>query len=267
MFKKIRAIIFFVVLLLTLFSCAHCQKNVEDTLPREAFVHLRKTLTVASCNDDHCISMNFNSSASGFVINKQNDGAFILTAAHFCEDSIPASKEGSTTLSTYKVRNLYGEEYDGALLHYKQDVDICLMFVAGMTNDIVEIELSPNGPTPGEKIFNIGAPLSIFGPDMVPILEGRFNGNLGGRAFYSLPAAPGSSGSMIINEDGELIGIVQAVYIRFNTISISITHEDLTNYIDTFVSKYISYKNVMEELSLKNIFIVPEPKILGPAPY
>jgi len=267
MFKKIKTTILCIVLFLTLFSCAHYQKNVEDMLPREGFVHLRKTLTVASCNNDHCISMNFNSSASGFVINKQHDGAFILTAAHFCEDSIPNSTEGATAHSTYKVRNLYGEEYDGVLLHYKQDIDVCLMFVESLTNDIIEVELSPNKPIPGEKIFNIGAPLSIFGPDVVPILEGRFNGDLGNRSFYSLPAAPGSSGSMIINEEGQLIGIVQAVYIRFNTISISVTYEDLTNYIDTHVNKYISYKNVMKDLGLKNIFIVPEPKILGPAPY
>jgi S1-C subfamily serine protease len=259
MFKRIKTTILCIVLFLTLFSCAHYQKNVEDMLPREGFVHLRKTLTVSSCNNDHCISMKFNSAASGFVINKQRDGAFVLTAAHFCEDSVPKSTNGASTFSTYKVRNLYGEEYNGVLLHYKQDIDVCLMFVEGLTNDIIEIEMSSSEPIPGEKVYNIGAPLSIFGPDMVPILEGRFNGNLGNRSFYSLPAAPGSSGSMIINADGELIGIVQAVYIRFNTISLSVTHEDLKNYIDVHVKKYIAYKNVMKDLGLKNIFIVPEP--------
>ena len=263
MFKKNKTVLALAVIILTLLSCAHCQQytNVKNMLPRESFMHLYKTLKVKSCNEGHCISLDFKSSASGFVVSKQKDGAFILTAAHFCEDSLPSyRKEDIIVSSTYKVKSLYGNEYGGIVLDYKQDIDICLMFVEGVTTDVKEIELASEPPEPGDKIYNVGAPLSIFGPNMVPILEGRFNGNIEKKAFYSLPAAPGSSGSMIINDKGDLVGMVQAVYIRFNTISISITYEDLKNYIDVKVNKYISYKNSMKELGLKNIFTLEKKK-------
>jgi len=259
MFKKIKTTILFVVLLLALFSCAHCNNQqhpkVYEVLPRKAFVHLEKSLLVKSCNKNQCISMNFRSSASGYVVNKQSDGAFIVTAAHFCENSLAVPTEDFAMSARFKARTLDGTEFDSVLLHYQKDIDACLLFSKGMTDEIEVVNISPVGPKPGEKIFNIGAPASIVGPNMVPILEGRFNGNLGINAFYTLPAAPGSSGSMILNERGELIGMVHSVYLRFNVMSLSTKYEDLKEFIEKSLYKYLLYKSVMNSLELDNIFI------------
>ena len=259
MFNKIKkTTIVLIAILLGSTSCAHSNGNQRlepEVLPRRAFVHLEKTLTVRSCTPTQCLSMNFRSAASGFIINKQEEGSFVITAAHFCEDAqFPG--ENTTVTAKYKVKRLDGTEFTGVSLHYQRDIDVCLMYAADLTEGVQAVKISPVEPEPGEKIFNIGAPLSIVGPDMVPILEGRFSGHLGQNAFYTLPAAPGSSGSMILNERGELIGLVHSVFLRFHVISLSTKYEDLKGFIDEYLYKYILYKSVMGELQLDNIFSV-----------
>jgi len=238
-------------------SCACSSKyqrqNAADILPRKAFVHLEKSLIVKSCNGTQCISMNFRSSASGFIVNLHSDGAFIITAAHFCKDSSP-SIENTTVTSRYKAKRLDGTAFEAVSLHYQEDIDVCLVYAEGMTEDVSIVRIASRGPRPGEKIYNIGAPQSIVGPNMVPILEGRFNGELEHNAFYTLPAAPGSSGSMIVNEQGELIGLLHSVFMRFHVLSLSTKYEDLKEYIDKYLCKYLLYKSVMQDLELSDIF-------------
>jgi len=243
--------------ILGLSSCAcnnkYSKPNVADVLPRKAFVHLEKSLLVRSCSKTQCISMNFRSSASGFIVNVHPDGAFIITAAHFCENSTSSTKNTKVT-ARYKTKTLDGTKFDSVALHYKRDIDVCLIYSEGMTGEISAVNLAKVGPRSGEKIFNIGAPQSIVGANMVPILEGRFNGDLRQNAFYTLPAAPGSSGSMIVNERGELIGMVHSVFMRFHVLSLSTKYEDLKEYIQKYLYKYRLYKTVMDDLELENIF-------------
>ena len=246
-------------------SCAHSNVHpkVKDILPRKAFVHLEKTLILKSCKQDNiCMEMKFRSAASGFIINKQSDGVFIITAAHFCENTIRPPDGKNVDISTsFKAIRLDGHTFDAVLLHYQRDIDVCLMYSGGMTEDISVVSISPKKPEPGEKIFNIGAPASIVGPNMVPILEGRYNGEIANADFYTLPAYPGSSGSMILNEKGELIGMVHSVYMNFNTISLSTRYEDLKAFIKRYLDKYLLYKDVMGELNLNDIFITHPLKI------
>ena len=257
-----------VVILLIFFgatSCAHnntTRPDIKQVLPRKAFVHLEKTLIINSCKQDKsCMEMKFRSAASGFIIDKQLDGVFIITAAHFCENSMRPAGKNINISASYKAIRLDGHVFNAVLLHYQRDIDVCLMYSKGMTENINVVGISPRKPEPGEKIFNIAAPASIVGPNMVPIIEGRYNGEIGNASFYTLPAYPGSSGSMILNEKGELIGMVHSVYMNFNTISLSTRYEDLKVFIKTYLDKFILYKDVMGELNLNDIFVIHPIKI------
>ena len=96
------------------------------------------------------------------------------------------------------------------------------------------ISLAPAGPLPGDRAYNTAAPLGIFAPEMAPLQEGLYNGDIKNRAFYSIPAIGGSSGSPIMNHKGELIGMVHS-----NHISLSPTYKDLSEFINEKTQKHI----------------------------
>lgn len=257
-------IIIVALLSLSFLSCTHLHRESSEILPRPAFLHIRKTLTIVKCegsgdktdNPDQCRLREFNSAASGFVVKVVDDGAYAITAAHVCEDDVPPELESPTTKvsATYVMRRLDGKAYSASVLTYDREIDVCLMFVKDLTEGIETVKLSPTKPETGDRIYNIASPIAIFRPNMVPILEGRYNGETEGLAWYTLPAAPGSSGSMIVNEKGELVGLVHSVFVRFPVITLATTHGDLVAFIRKNVSKYVVYKNVMDVLDLKNVF-------------
>ena len=79
----------------------------------------------------------------------------------------------------------------------------------------------------------------MFDYDMVPIFEGRYAGEEGGQDVYSLAATFGSSGSMILNSKGELVGMVHSVLVKFRNIAISSPYEKLMNFIRDGLSEVV----------------------------
>jgi hypothetical protein len=257
MYKKLTSSILLAFFSLTFSSCAHTTLNREHDLktflPRTSFIHLEKTLKATSCNETQCLSMSYRSAASGYVVHLDSDGVFVTTAAHFCENRIPP-RENLKLETAFQASTVNGKQGGAVLLHYERDIDVCLLFVKGMTEDVTALTIAEKGPQPGDKVYNVSAPASIFVPGMVPILEGRYNGEMNGSACYTLPAAPGSSGSMIVNENGELVGMVHSVYMNFHVITLSTNYEKLTEFINKYVHKFSLYKEVMDELNLEDIF-------------
>ena len=247
---------------LSFVSCAYVHQQPSKILPRTSFLHIRKTLTVVKCEVSaketatQCLRRDFNSAASGFIVKVVDDGAFAITAAHVCEDKVPPNMESPTTKTsaTYVMRRLDGESYSASVLTYDSEIDVCLVFVKDLTEGVEAVKVSPVAPEPGDRIYNIAAPIAIFRPNMVPVLEGRYNGESANLAWYTLPAAPGSSGSMIVNENGELVGLVHSVFVRFPVITLATRHGDLAAFIEKNVYKYMIYKNFMSVLGLKDIF-------------
>jgi S1-C subfamily serine protease len=253
--KTIVRVCAFLLILVIFCSCAMTASGQKGTtLPRQSFIHLNKNLNIKSCNHMKCMSVNLKSYASGFVVNVNPKGSFVVTAAHFCVDKVPY--KGVETNSTYKAKRLDGDAFDAEVLEYEESIDTCLIFVKDLTTKVFPVSISNEKPLPGEKIYNIAAPLGIYASNMVPILEGRYNGDIEytgkegtyNMSVYTLPAAPGSSGSMILNSDGKLVGVVLAVYTRFHVITLSITYEDLVGFIKNMSKKHMSYKESMTPL-------------------
>ena len=239
MFKKLSIIS---LLLLTIFSLS-CnigskQVKINDILPRKSFLYVKKVLTIYKCVDDICSATDYQAYASAYVVETYTEGALAVTAAHVCtaDENNPPPDDIKITIK-YKVLRLDGEAFDANVLNYNKKIDACMLFVKDLTG-VEKVELAKKAPKPGDKVYNLAAPRGIFRPGMVPILEGRFNGDSDGVAWYSLLAAPGSSGSMIINEDGDLIGMVHSTYIRFPVITLSVQYDDLNTFITSSVDKY-----------------------------
>ena len=117
------------------------------------------------------------------------------------------------------------------------------------------VKLAEAGPRPGERVYNLTAPLGIFNPEMVITFEGLFAGyNEKGYALYSLPTKPGSSGSPVFNSAGEVIGMIFAGFTRIENIAITSPQSALRGFI----------KNNMElgEMALSSLKKIQEQRII-----
>jgi len=106
------------------------------------------------------------------------------------------------------------------------------MFAKDMVNGVQALIISPIAPKIGDKVFNIASPYSIHDVDMIPIFEGRYVGKDLYIAMYTFQGGPGSSGSMILNEKGELIGLLHSIYNRLHSVILSTRYDDLKQFIN-----------------------------------
>jgi len=230
-------------------SCAPQYKTT--VFKRSSFLKLEKKLNVIACSDQEqmCKSVNkWGSTASGAIIKNQFDGSYALTAAHVCDDNKVKKfinsffDKNHPDLKVqynldFKAITIDGKEYVAKVVAQDIENDICVLWLEGCYNEA--IPLAPSGPSPGDRVYNTAAPLGIFAVGMAPLQEGIFNGEAKNKAFYSVPAIGGSSGSPIMNHKGELIGMIHSTYRSFNHLSLSPTYKDLSGFINDETRKHI----------------------------
>jgi len=214
-------------------SCAP-QNSVKRILPRDSFLKIQKYLDVVMCHPEKknlCITKRFGASGSAVVVDSNGENAYALTAAHVCVDggAMKMLKNHKYTME-FLVINLHKRYFPIEIVAVDSKNDLCILYVKGLYSP--PIRIAADAPEPGDRIYNIAAPLGIFDKDMAPIFDGFFDGNSGGRAIYSLPAKGGSSGSPIVNHRGELVGMVSAVYIYFPQITLSPKFEETKSFIE-----------------------------------
>jgi len=268
----LKKVLFLFLSIFLLQSCAHGNQNKSSNfLPIESFIHVEKSLEIRvnSCDEEKgvCNSQKMptnRSTASAFVVGKNEYGSYAVSAAHVCADSIPPFlrmmmklNQAAIKISVeYKMTDVSGNIYYARSLTYDEETDICLLFVYDMS-DIEPVDVASKAPEVGDKVYNVAAPMGIFAKNMIPILEGRYSGLApGGKvALFSLPVAPGSSGSMILNYRGDLIGVVHSVFVRFHHLSLGVPYKHTKHFIKYNIEKYELYKKHMSSLDLENIFV------------
>ena len=130
---------------------------------------------------------------------------------------------------------LGGTAYEAEVEDIYKTLDLCVLKISGMRPDQL-IEIAPDPPKMGERHFAMAAPLGTFGPSLLPILEGFYNGTtpnypppIGGEripySVYTIPTKGGSSGSPIVNEDGQLVGVTSGTLVGFENIAFSPPYE------------------------------------------
>ena len=245
----------FLIILLLIFSCGLSSSYlVTDGLDegnknfRESFLKVENKFSARECVENEkkqiteCRIERIISSASAFVVSTGKAGSYAITAAHFCEDDMKLLLNSVVKGTPIEKIQFYAYDidmikYDVNVINYNRKLDLCLLYVKKLQRRPTLI--SQYSPTPGDKTYNLAAPLGMFNKNMIPKLDGYFAGyyhmepNEKDRQFaiYSVPGIGGSSGSPLFNKDGYIIGMIHSVNIRFPFLTYSPTHKQLRQYI------------------------------------
>jgi len=224
--------------LLLLLAFLAMQDYTENPTRTENFVTLEIVTfePIKVCDTDNCDTGGFTIpdtsvvQASGMIMRTENGKSYILTADHFCEAFSseemyfnPLSIRFESILNVYEVS---GQKRPGRIVHRDRRFDICMIETDAY--NVKDIKLAKKMPKHGESIYTISAPLGWSGPGYAIHLNGMFSGcsNMID-CFYSIPARPGSSGSVIVNKKGEAIGMIQRASPGVQFISMGSNHESL----------------------------------------
>ena len=234
-------ILFSLFILFFITSCGSTNVLQKQSIspPTESFVKITKVLTVKKCKDDKpCKLGEFASTGSGISIGTFGADSLILTAGHVCSRSPNMeSRLGHIDAFDYQILsqdikgNLYKSIVFKVAMNPITQIDLCMLVVRD--SSIRGVLLSVKEPKVGDKIYNIAAPVGIFHPPTVPIMNGIFSGNIPETtsSMVTLPAIGGSSGSAILNEDMELVGILFATHPYFNVVTLASNYSETMKFI------------------------------------
>ncbi len=237
----------FIILLTIIFLPSCVPTNFGFHIPensRDQFVRILQQAQVSICVDEGCVTNPFKSSGSGIVVSDSLRGSYILTAGHVCELEIdrivPPELLGSIKQVSVDmiIVNLSQSKYNAKIISIDSNSDLCLMFAENYWNETGPVNISSTGPFEGERVYNVAAPVGIFYENVVPLLEGFYMGRDGLRAYYSIPAMGGSSGSPIINIRGDLVGMIHSVNVAFPMVSVSPNFSELKKFINLNVQAH-----------------------------
>jgi S1-C subfamily serine protease len=183
-------------------------------------------------------SSTISSKGSGIVAGHGTGISYIMTAAHVCEhmvypgvlvDGIPYTYDYFSNVSivdnTGKIRSATVADID-------IENDLCLLMTRGIWAPAIPIAHAPVAR--GERVLNMAAPLGIFSPGMVLTFDGLYSGDdITGDSFFTIPAWPGSSGSPVLNEDGEILSIIHSATPTFPNIALGSNLDDVQRLMET----------------------------------
>ena len=155
------------------------------------------------------------SSASAFVIDHEGHA---VTNYHVVEDAV-----------SMKVKNSKGEVSNiTEIIYCNKERDIAIFKLKGGNYPPPVTLGNSDNIAYGEKVFAIGNPLSLGNTISEGIISGK-DRYLFGQVFlqFTTPISPGSSGGVLINESGQVIGITTATMLDGQNINFSIPINDL----------------------------------------
>lgn len=205
-------------------SCAHITLDTRlgdpILLAQKAFLFVEVSHINVCLEAKDCTPSFVQLSGSGFLVNHERNGMFAITAAHSCDAPF------KDALTSIQVTSYEGHKKEAYVVDSLPQFDICILYIPKMEG--VALHIADEPPLVGDPVFTISAPLGIFSAGASLLFKGYYSGNMSnGIAGYTIPSAAGSSGSPILNEDGEVIGMTSAKMLRFENFCISPSYDSI----------------------------------------
>jgi S1-C subfamily serine protease len=141
---------------------------------------------------------------------------YVITAEHVCTENTPEQFEHDgikfkiNKTIEIKLKTVKGKTYDAEVIGLEEHDDLCALKTESFTHPI---RIADEPPKMGDRVFAIAAPYGLGGTNLALIFSGYYSGKRKSWHFYSIPTRPGSSGSVVMNEDWEAIGLLHTAYI------------------------------------------------------
>jgi hypothetical protein len=217
----------------------HKLKNQKNSpLHNQNFIFLTKFIMTKDRNDynEICYTDTENKyecidpfipliSASGYIVktDKRNNTLYALSAAHWCEQ-IKKEELYDITDLLFEKKPLIGSfvTYMGSIYRLNQVIidsvnDLCLIkFKSKYANYAKNIKITKDKPVIGDQMHAISAPQWSYEDEIRQHYTGKFAGCTDYECMFTLPATYGSSGSAVINDNGEIVSIISKSAVDFN---------------------------------------------------
>lgn len=172
--------------------------------------------------------------ASAAAISRVDGTTFLLTAEHFCEAEASIEAQIHDDIRDYvEIKTIIYKddiEYEFDIIKFDKANDLCLL---SSEEYYIEdsLKLAKKMPEVGERTSTVSSPLGISERGVSLHFSGAFSGCNSYTCFFTIPAISGSSGSLVLNYDKEIVGITQRSLIGFPEVTIGSGIEDITEFI------------------------------------
>ena len=201
-----------------IFSCTTINLARKVDPPIKSYVKVLHTVKIAECLPEFqnmCPKGEFMSMGSGMVVNMIEDQTIVITAGHVCESEIDEERisQHSQEVSVVDFR---GNQHQAHVIKATHDngmgsVDMCALWVPTLRQSGVDFSMFP--PRPGQEVYYLGSPAGIYHPPVMPILTGLYSGAIdASNAMVGVPAVGGSSGSVILDMNNKMVGVLWAAH-------------------------------------------------------
>ena len=184
------------------------------------------------------------SNGSCFLIDAKG---YFITNFHVVKDArLIEIKIGTDITKNYKAKIIASDiSNDLSLLQLEEKMPDSIPVYISIKPDVADV---------GTKVYSLGYPLSDLLGEEIKLTDGIINcksGYKGDISEYQISAAvqPGNSGSPLLDEDGNVIGVINAKIIGGDNIGYAIK----SSYLLLFLSQVNNYKYENKENTIKDI--------------
>jgi S1-C subfamily serine protease len=199
---------------------------------------------------------------SGLFIDKRG---FILTNHHVIESEVDPKYEGYSRLYIRLFESPAGERIPAKVVGYDKIFDLALI----KTEVVPEYTFggsSGQAPLPGDRIYAIGSPAGLEKTITSGIISamGRRLLQVGDSMQVDVPLNPGNSGGPLLNEKGDLIGIVFAGLQQFSGLNFAVPYPWVEKALPALykggqaVHPWLGMAVTETEKGLEVVYAVPE---------
>jgi hypothetical protein len=111
------------------------------------------------------------------------------------------------------------------------DPDLCIILTADKWGTPVRVSASE--PNWGDPVWSMSAPRGVFMPGAPLLFLGTWSGrDQRGNVIVTMPCAPGSSGSSLLDSRGEIVGVVHSTSLKFQGIAIGTRRQRVIDFIN-----------------------------------